>query len=69
VEGDPIPNPGDTIYSQEWYCDSQGNLNLNGGFGCTYLVDQTTGLHRGNRYLSGAGGHVRFDQQPTWAKL
>jgi hypothetical protein len=36
------PNPGDSIYSQEWYCDSQGNPNPNGGYGCTYLYDYTT---------------------------
>lgn len=38
-----IPNPGDQIYSQEWYCDSTGNLNINGGYGCTYLEDEATG--------------------------
>jgi hypothetical protein len=37
------PNPGDEIYSQNWYCDSKGNLNLNGGYGCTFLEDMTTG--------------------------
>jgi hypothetical protein len=37
------PNPGDQIYSQAWYCDSAGNLNLNGGYGCTYLQDLNTG--------------------------
>jgi hypothetical protein len=36
-------NPGHEIYSQEWYCDSNGNLNLNGGYGCTYLADEGTG--------------------------
>ncbi len=38
-----VPNPGDQIYSQEWYCDSRGNPNLNGGYGCTFLQDNTTG--------------------------
>jgi hypothetical protein len=38
-----VPNPGDKIYSQEWYCDANGNLNLNGGYGCTYLHDLTSG--------------------------
>ncbi len=38
-----VPNPGDQIYSVEWYCDSVGNLNLNGGYGCTYLHDLSTG--------------------------
>jgi hypothetical protein len=38
-----VPSPGDQIYSQEWYCDARGNLNLNGGYGCTFLEDDTTG--------------------------
>jgi hypothetical protein len=37
------PNPHDEIYSEEYYCDSQGNPNLNGGYGCTYILDETTG--------------------------
>jgi len=37
------PNPGDTIYDQNWYCDSDGNLNIDGGYGCDYLEDETTG--------------------------
>jgi hypothetical protein len=37
------PNPGDQIYDQEWYCDAQGQINLNGGYGCSLLVDMTTG--------------------------
>ncbi len=37
------PNPNDEIYSQEWYCDATGKSNLVGGYGCTYLVDKTTG--------------------------
>jgi hypothetical protein len=35
-----VPHPGDQIYSEEWYCDANGNLDINGGYGCTYLVDQ-----------------------------
>ncbi len=38
-----VPKPGDEIFSQEWYCDAKGNLNLNGGYGCTYLHDLTSG--------------------------
>jgi hypothetical protein len=38
-----VPNPGDQIYSQEWYCDSSGNLDINGGYGCSFLHDLTTG--------------------------
>ncbi|HYA41228.1 MAG TPA: Ig-like domain repeat protein [Syntrophobacteraceae bacterium] len=37
------PFPGDMIYSQEWYCDSSGNPNINGGYGCTFLQDLTSG--------------------------
>jgi hypothetical protein len=37
------PGPGDPIYSEEWYCDSNGNLDINGGYGCTYLFDLKTG--------------------------
>ena len=38
-----VPNPGDNIYIQNWYCDAQGKLNLNGGFGCSFLHDLDTG--------------------------
>ncbi len=38
-----IPEPGDSIFSQEWYCDSSGKLNINGGYGCTHLHDLTSG--------------------------
>lgn len=41
--GDFNPNPGDTVYSHEWYCDKNGNKNLNGGYGCTHLHDLNTG--------------------------
>lgn len=37
------PSAGDLIYSQAWYCDSKGRPNLNGGYGCTYMVDMTSG--------------------------
>ncbi|MGA9851697.1 MAG: hypothetical protein WBR15_02050 [Gammaproteobacteria bacterium] len=38
------PNTGDTIYDEEWYCDAHGNLNLSGGYACTYMMDETQGL-------------------------
>jgi hypothetical protein len=37
------PNPGDKIYAQNWYCDDKGNINLNGGYGCTHVHDLTLG--------------------------
>lgn len=37
------PKPGDNIYAQNWYCDAEGNISLNGGYGCTYLHDLTSG--------------------------
>ena len=41
--GNFVPNPGEQIFSQEWYCDASGNLNINGGYGCTFLENLTTG--------------------------
>lgn len=41
--GDFSPSPGDQLYVQSWYCDSTGNLNINGGYGCAYLEDMTSG--------------------------
>ena len=37
------PSAGDQIFSQSWYCDSKGSLDLNGGYGCTHMVDMTSG--------------------------
>jgi hypothetical protein len=36
-------NPGDQIYDQSWYCDANGNPNIDGGYGCAILQDMTTG--------------------------
>ena len=41
--GNFTPNPGDEIYAENWYCDGAGNMNVNGGYGCSYLMDLTTG--------------------------
>jgi len=38
---DFTPNPGDSIYDEEWYCDAKGNLNLTGGYACTVMIDKT----------------------------
>ena len=35
------PNAGDNIFAQEWYCDAEGNVNLTGGYACTYMLDTT----------------------------
>jgi hypothetical protein len=35
------PNAGDNIFAQEWYCDAAGNVNLSGGYACTYMLDTT----------------------------
>jgi hypothetical protein len=37
------PNPGDQVYSSQWYCDANGNININGGYGCSFLHDITAG--------------------------
>jgi len=41
--GNFTPNAGDKIYSVSWYCDSKGNKNINGGYGCTHMQDETSG--------------------------
>jgi hypothetical protein len=41
--GNFTPTPGDEIYSQQWYCDASGNENINGGYGCSFLEDETSG--------------------------
>ena len=38
-----VPSPGDEILAQAWYCDANGQTNINGGFGCTYLYDFQSG--------------------------
>jgi hypothetical protein len=38
------PNAGDSILTFEYYCDSQGNVNVAGGYGCTFIQDVTRGL-------------------------
>jgi len=38
------PNAGDTIFAQEWYCDAKGNVNLTGGYACTYMSDSPQGV-------------------------
>ena len=39
----PTPHAGDQIFSEEWYCDATGAADLQGGYGCTFLEDETTG--------------------------
>jgi hypothetical protein len=38
-----VPGPGDRIFSQEWYCDADGNLVTNGAYGCSFVQDLTSG--------------------------
>jgi hypothetical protein len=35
------PKPGDLIFLEVWYCDGKGNLNLSGGYACTFMIDLT----------------------------
>jgi hypothetical protein len=37
------PNPGDVLFVQNWYCDEDGTVDLNGGFGCSFVHDLTNG--------------------------
>ena len=43
VPGGFTPSQGDKILAQVWYCDANGQLNIGGGFGCTYLYDFQSG--------------------------
>jgi hypothetical protein len=38
------PQSGDLIFLQVWYCDGKGNLNLSGGYACTFMLDVTRAL-------------------------
>lgn len=38
-----VPNLNDSIFAQEWYCDAQGNVDLNGGYACSFIEDMQTG--------------------------
>lgn len=35
------PAPGDSIFSEDWYCDANGEFNVNGGYGCSFMHDIT----------------------------
>jgi hypothetical protein len=37
------PSPGDKILAEAWYCDANGQENINGGFGCSYVYDFRSG--------------------------
>jgi hypothetical protein len=39
-----IPNSGDTVLLEEWYCDAAGNVKMGGGYGCTMMFDANQGL-------------------------
>jgi hypothetical protein len=41
--GNFTPSPGDKILASVWYCDANGLQDINGGFGCSYLYDFTSG--------------------------
>jgi hypothetical protein len=35
------PNAGDSMQSEVWYCDAAGNINMQGGYECSKIVDFT----------------------------
>jgi hypothetical protein len=37
------PAPGDLIYSVQWYCNATGGVDANGGYGCSYVLDERSG--------------------------
>jgi len=38
---DFTPQADDDIYSDEWYCDAEGNVNMSGGYACSAIFDLT----------------------------
>jgi hypothetical protein len=36
-------SPNDQLFAQAWYCDSKGNRSPNGGYGCAFVQDLTSG--------------------------
>ena len=41
---DFVPNAGDLIVAQEWYCDSKGHVKMAGGYGCSIMIDETQNI-------------------------
>jgi hypothetical protein len=41
--GDFDVTPGDKILVQVWYCDAEGNNDINGGYGCNHIFNHNTG--------------------------
>jgi len=39
-------SPGDGILAEAWACDSSGNVNISGGYGCFFIEDTTSGSFR-----------------------
>ena len=38
---DFTPKSGDEIFVEEWYCDSKGHVKMEGGYGCSIMIDKT----------------------------
>jgi hypothetical protein len=41
--GNFAPSVNDEIFSEQYYCDAEGNENINGGYGCSFLDDEKSG--------------------------
>jgi hypothetical protein len=41
---DFTPNSGDKIVSEEWYCNALGHLKMGGGYGCSFMIDETQNI-------------------------
>jgi hypothetical protein len=38
-----VPSANDLVFDEAWYCDANGNQNINGGYGCNFFHNLTTG--------------------------
>jgi hypothetical protein len=41
---DFTPKSGDEIFTEEWYCDSQGHVKMAGGYGCSIMIDKSQSI-------------------------
>jgi len=57
-----VPAPGDKILAQAWYCDANGLVSLNGGYGCSFLYDFRSGAVFSCTIPRGAPG-----SSPCWS--
>ena len=62
---------GQEFYTQEWACDSNQKININGGYGCFYVLNVTTqtqstsSLQQINTFVGATGEIIAEDNGPN----